>query len=256
MTTISLTKPKQAPTTSVWPQVDLLPPEVRQGRKLKRTKQLLAVALLAIVLLAVVGWVFAKFTLVAANRDVAAAQADTDKLTAEQAKYAGVPQIQSQLTATRNALSSATATEVLWKQYLEAFRAVTPPNVSYDEVHATLSSDPTATQAGDPLQKPSVGQIVFTARAATLPDVAAWMDAVGQIPGLSDPWFTQAAVTDDQGYVYYKVTGTVQVTSAALAHRFDATTSSGSAAGAGQGSTASPTAPAQQPSSTPTGGNS
>ena len=257
MTTISLTKPKQAPTTSIWPQVDLLPPEVRQGRKLKRTKQLLAVALLAIVLLAVVGWVFAKFTLVAANREVADAQADTDKLTSEQAKYAGVPRIQSQLTATRNALSSATATEVLWKQYLEALRAVTPANVSYEDVHATLSIDPTGTQAGDPLQKPSVGQIVFTARAATLPDVAAWMDAVGQVPGFSDPWFTQAVVTDDQGYVYYKVSGTVQVTSGALAHRFDATTSTGSAAGgSGQGAAASPTTPAQQPSSTPTGGNS
>lgn len=253
MTTISLTKPKQSASTSVWPQVDLLPPEVRQERKLKRTKRLLAVALLAIVLLAVVGWVFAKFTLVAANREVADAQADTAKLTQQQAKYAGVPQIQSQLAAARTALSSATATEVLWKPYLEALRAVTPPNVSYQSLQVTLSSDPTATSA--PLQQPAVGQIVFTANAATLPDVAAWMDAVGQLPGLSDPWFTQAAVTDENGYVYYQVSGSVQITSAALAHRFDAATSASSAT-AGQSGTAAPTAPAQQPSSTPTGGNS
>ena len=100
--------------------------------------------------------------------------------------------------------------------------------------------------------------MIWSARAATLPDVAAWMDAVGQVPGFSDPWFTQAVVTDDQGYVYYKVTGTVQVTSAALAHRFDATTSTvaGGGTGTGAGSAASPTTPAQQPSSTPTGGNS
>ena len=255
MSTISLTRPKQPTATGLWPQVDLLPPEVRQSRKLKQTKQLLVVVLLVVVLLAVTGWVYAKSTLVDANHEFANAQADTDRLTAQQAQFAGVPQVQNQLAATRKALASATATEVLWKQYLEAFRAVTPPNVSYETLQVTLSSDPTATSGGDPLQQPSVGQIVFTARAATLPDVAAWMDAVGGLRGLSDPWFTQAAVTDDKGYTYYKVTGSAQITSAALAHRFDVTTSEAGGAGTA-GAATSPTEPTQTPSATQTGANS
>ena len=144
MSTISLTKPKTSEVTNVWPQVDLLPPEVRAGRKLGQTKRLLVLAVLAVVLLAVLGWVYAKFTLDSANQDLADAQVETDRLTAEQAKYAEVPQIQGQLSRANNALSSATATEVLWKPYFEALRAVTPAQVSYESLQVTMSNDPNA----------------------------------------------------------------------------------------------------------------
>ena len=51
MSTISLTKPKSTEVTNVWPQVDLLPPEVRRSRKLSQTKRLLVLMILAVVLL-------------------------------------------------------------------------------------------------------------------------------------------------------------------------------------------------------------
>ncbi len=244
MSTISLTKPKTSEVTTVWPQVDLLPPEVRAGRKLGQTKRLLVLAVLAVVLLAVLGWVYAKFTLDSANQDLADAQVETDRLTAEQAKYAEVPQIQGQLSRANNALSSATATEVLWKPYFEALRAVTPAQVSYESLQVTMSNDPNAATSGDPLQQPSLGQVVFTARSVTLPDIAAWMDAVSAVPGLSDPWFTQASMTDKDGSVYYQVSGTVQITSTALAHRFDTDPAAAAAS------------PSAAPSTAPSGGNS
>ena len=250
MSTISLAKPKSGAVTNVWPQVDLLPPEVRAGRKLRRTKLLLVLAVLVVVLLAMLGWVYAKFTLADANQQVADAQTETARLTQEQAKYSEVPQIQAQLKRAHDAIASATATEVLWKQYLEAIRAVTPEAVSYDSMQVTVSNDPNPQVSGDPLQAPSIGQIVFTARAATIPDLAAWMDAVSAIPGLSDPWFQQAQITDKDGHVYYQVTGSVQINDVALAHRFDAPLDDSSAP-------SSPaTAPSSTPSATPTGGNS
>ena len=250
MSTASLTKPKSAAATAVWPQVDLLPPEVRAGRRLGQTKRLLALVVLGVVLLALLGWVYAKFTLDNADQELADAQNETTRLTAEQAKYAEVPRIQSQLSQADTALSSATGTEVLWKPYFEALRAVTPPNVSYDTLQVTMGSDPNAAAASDPLQQPSLGQIAFTARAAKLPDVAAWMDAVKNVPGLSDPWFTQGSVTDKDGTVYYQVTGTVQITGTALAHRFDE-----KKAGSGDAGTVG-TAPTGSPSAAPNGGNS
>ena len=247
MSTVSLAKPKTTQLTNVWPQVDLLPPEVRAGRKFRQTKRLLALLVLAVVLLAVLGWVYALFTLRDANQQVADAQAETDRLTAEQATYAEVPQVQSQLSRAQDAISSATATEILWKGYLEAFRAVTPSGVTYSQMSLSVSSDPSANVSSDPLQSPSIGQISFSGSAATLPDLAAWMDAVRTVPGLADPWFSQANVTDQEGNVSFQISGTVQITDAALAHRFDATSDTATAAG---------TAPSEAPTATTTGGDS
>lgn len=218
------TMPKRE-TTSVtfWPQVDLLPKEVRAGRRLRSLKRVLMVALLAIVLVAALGWVYAFFTLKQAQAEVADVQAETTRLTAEQATYAEVPQVQGQLSRAQEAIVDGTATEVMWADYVEAFRAVTPPAVSYEVMQVTMSSDPAGSVSSDPLQAPSIGQITFTARAETVQDVASWMDAVRGVTGLADPWFSQATVTDAEGYVYYQVSGTVQVTGDSLAHRFGAT---------------------------------
>lgn len=237
---LSLAKPKAPLVTRVWPQVDLLPPEVRAGRRLKQTKRLLVLGLLVVVLLAMLGWVFAKLALAGANQDLAQAQSETSRLTTEQGKYADVPKIQGELTRADSAIASATATEVLWKKYFEALRAVTPATVSYDTLDVTMSSDPTSATVSDPLQEPSVGQISFTARAKKLPDMAAWMDAVKAIPGFSDPWFTQATLTDQDGSVYYQVTGTIQVNSTALAHRFSATPADPTKSGSAKGGSAAP----------------
>ena len=220
MSTISLTKPKATEVTSVWPQVDLLPPEVRQGRKLGQTKRLLVLGVLVVLLIGALGWVYSFKTLKDAQQELADAQARTEQLTAEQATYAEVPQIQSELARTQNALQLGTSTEILWKPYLEALRAVTPAGVSYDTMQVTLTTDPSQSVSTDPLQAPSIGRIQITGRATTLPDLSAWMDAVRTIPGLADPWFTQAAITDDNGNVYYQITGSVQIADTALAHRF------------------------------------
>ena len=228
MSTITLGKQKTAQLTKIWPQVDLLPPEVRAGRKLKAVQRLLVLAILGVVLVAAAGWVYSLLTLSDAKKEVATARGDTDRLNADQAKYAEVPQIQAELSTTQTALDQVTSSEVLWKGYLEALRAVTPPQVSYDTMQFAVSNSGGAAVSANALQAPSLGQIVITGRSATVTDMSAWMDAIRTIPGLSDPWFTQASLTDDNGVAFYQVSGTVQITSAALAHRFaaapDATT--------------------------------
>jgi hypothetical protein len=217
--TVSIQKPP-AQTVALWPQVDLLPKEVRAVRKLKATKRLLALALLALVLLAALGWVYALFALNAAKSELAEAEADTQRLTTEQATYVEVPRIKGQLADVQGALEQGTASEVLWKQYFEALRAVTPAAISYDSVAITVSTDSSASASADPLAGPSVGRIAFTGRSTTLPDMSAWLDAVRGVTGLADPWFTQASITDDDGSVYYETSATVQITDLALAHRF------------------------------------
>ena len=76
--------------------------------------------------------------------------------------------------------------------------------------------------ASSPLQDPSIGQISFTARALTLPDTAAWIDALNSIPGLGDAWVSSASLTIDSETEtpYYEVAASVQIRESAYAHRF------------------------------------
>ena len=206
---------------AVWPQVDLLPPEVREGRKLKATKRSLLFTVLGVVIVVTGAAAVAFISAAAASYELTTVQGDTATLLAEQTKYAEVPQVLGQISSAEAARQAGTSTEIIWKPYLEALRAVTPAGVSYDDLTVAAATPATgAPAATDVLAGASIGQIAFTARSTTLPDMSAWMDAVSSVSGLADPWFTSAALTDDNGAIYYKVSATVSIRDSALAHRF------------------------------------
>lgn len=200
-----------------YPQVNLLPPEVTQGRKQKSTKRLLLLALLLVILVAVLGYAAALWSANQAADQLADAQAETTRLQAEKATYAEVPQVLNQIDQVKAARIVGTATEVDWTQYIEALRAVTPEGVSYDSM--TVSSVENGA-AVNPFVTDSIGTISFTARSLTLPDTAAWVTAIEPLPGLSEPWFSSATRTEEDGVTFYTVEGTVNVESTALTQRF------------------------------------
>ena len=77
---------------------------------------------------------------------------------------------------------------------------------------------------GDPLQDPSIGQILFTGRSSTTPDTAAWIDALNSVPGFADAWTSAITGTgDEESGIHDTVASSVQLTDAAFSHRFDAT---------------------------------
>ena len=207
------------------PQVNLLPPEVRAARGLKTVKRLLVMALVLVVLLCGATVVFARNDKATAAAGLTTAQDKTTQLNAQEKKYAEVPQVLGLLDNTTRARAIGTSTEVLWSPYYQAIAAVLPQDVSFDSLQVTEATPMTAAPAAtSPLQAASVGQIQFTARSKTLPDTAAWIDALNGIPGLGDAWVSSAAIQGDTPTdVYYNVAATVQVRGSALAHRFDQT---------------------------------
>ena len=208
------------------PQVNLLPPEVRAARGLKSLKRVLAMALVLVVLLCAASWVFARNDKSNAADGLTKAQDKTTQLKAEEKKYAQVPQVLGLLDSTTKARAVGMSTEVLWSPYYQAIAAVLPAGVSFDSFQVTEAAPTTAAPAAaSPLQAASVGQIQFTARAKTLPDTAAWIDALNAIPGLGDAWLTTAAVQGDTpADTFYNIAVTVQVRQSAYAHRFDQST--------------------------------
>lgn len=205
------------------PQVNLLPPEVRAARGLRVLKRWLGVSLVLTVVLCLGGFAFGLLSAGTAAAELVVAQENTARIQAEQLKYAEVPQVLGALDTARSARELGMSTEVQWKGYLDAIAAVLPADVSVESYTVTGATPMTAPAlAADPLQGPSVGQVQFTGRTATLPDTAAWLDALDSIPGFADAWVSAAAVTATETTTYYTVEATVQFTDAAYAQRFAA----------------------------------
>lgn len=217
------------PGAHALPQVNLLPPEIRAGRRFHRVRAWLGVVLLVAVLVCGLLVVWATLALTGAETELAAAQDDNQRLLVEQSQYAEVPRVLGQLRETSDARAVGMSTEVLWKPYLSAVAASAPAGVSLDtfafvpQLPAAAGLAPT-----EPLLAPYVGTLTFSARSLTLPDTSAWMEALAGVPGLSDPWFTSAQLAQENGITYFQLNGSVRVSDAAFAERFAAAEEPGS----------------------------
>jgi len=204
-----------------FPQVNLLPPEIRASRVLGRAKMRLAAALLFVVVLAAAGFVGSALIERSAANELVAKQVEVQRLVAEQAKYAEVPRVKAQIASTQLARQLGMSTEVLWKGYLGAIQAVAPAGVTITELSTQLPGPvQPGTPAAAPLDALSVGSISFVGQARTLPDLSTWMEALNAIPGFADATFNTSELTEDNGVVYYNIASTVQVNETAFASRF------------------------------------
>lgn len=208
------------------PQVNLLPPEVKASRSLQTTKRVLLLAVVGAVALAAVGFVIAQMQLSAAESDLAREQTETQRLLAEQAQYAEVPQVLGRLDRARTAQELGTASEVIWAPYMRDLMATAPDGVAFGTI-SVIGATPMqpAPAPGHPLEEPSQYRLSFSGRSLALPDTAAWIEALEAIEGFQDAYVTAA----ERGvgtngswseFPSYEVNGSVQVTAEALAQRF------------------------------------
>lgn len=205
------------------PQVNLLPPEIHAARGLRSTRRVLALVLAGVLGVCGLGYVAALVEGSNADTRLEDAQADTTRLTMEQAQYAEVPQIKSVLADTHQAIALGMSTEVQWKPYLDAVTAVLPAGVSVESFATTGATPMTGIPAsGHPLEPVSTGQITMTVRSLTVPDTAGLIEALDSVPGLGGAWTSAVTVTaDEAGTPYYDVAASVQVLETAYSHRFD-----------------------------------
>jgi Tfp pilus assembly protein PilN len=222
---MSVTAPTRRPDAvpvDTWPQVNLLPSEVTAGRRLKSTKKLLVLVLAVVVLVAVLGYVGALILARQAADDLAVEQTEHARLLEEKAQYAEVPATLSGISLAESARMQAMAPEIMWPDYLEALRAVTPGGVSYDSMSVSVAA-PGQVYSGstNPLAGTTIGQVTFSARSVTLPDTAAWIESIEGVNGMANPWFSSASLTEEEGVVFYQVEASVDLLPSALSGRFE-----------------------------------
>lgn len=211
----------QALLAPALPQVNLLPPEVRAARGLARTKALL-LGLIGLTLLACVGLV-AKGMLdeAAAADELEAAQAETARLQAEQARYAEVPLVLSELDRAKQARVLAMSTDILWRPYLSAIEAKTPVGARIETMKVMGSTTWTGPFAPvDPLAPEGAATITITGQAQSLVDVTTWENQLMEIPGVVEVVLSQNVLSDGRTILKYNVSGTITLSADAFSGRF------------------------------------
>ena len=210
------------------PRVNLLPPEIFEARRFKRTQGALAVCVAATLLVAGGVYVLSQQRADNAQDDLTTAQARTTVLQAEQAEYAEVPRVLAQVESAQLARETAMSTDVLWYRYLNDLALSYPAEVWLGNLTATVAGPGAATGAAavpvagsNPLATPGVGTVTFTGTALDHPDVASWLDVLAGTPGFADPYFSSSQKSQIDGTDVVEFTSQVVVTPDALSGRYD-----------------------------------
>jgi Tfp pilus assembly protein PilN len=219
--TTSSTRVEWAPV----PRVNLLPPEIVDGRRLGQLKRLFGGTLVVVAAGCAAAVVWAQLGVSSAQDEVDAAQARAASLQAEQAKYAEVPRIDSLIDTATTARQSALSSDVLWYGFLSDLSLTTPKGVSLISLEMTLDDSSTPSSApADPLTTSGIGHVNFSGKASHFVDIASWLNAVSSVHGLDGSTLQTATrgvagSAPTSGPITF--TSTVQVTSKALSHRYD-----------------------------------
>jgi type IV pilus assembly protein PilM len=201
-------------------RVDLLPTEIRQLVVAKKLRDRLGLGVVASIVLVVLGTGAANVAVLKARSDLAAEQAQTGALLAEQAKYNDVRKVQAEVARINAALRIGAKTEIDWKTYLDAVQKTLPGNVTIDTVKIDSSSPLTEyAQSTAPLQGARVATLSFSARSPTLPAVPTWLDSLQTLPGFADALPDSVAKSDDGSYT---VNITMHINDGAFSKRFTA----------------------------------
>ena len=216
----------------IW--ADLTPPELLDARRLGRVRRRLLVAVAAVLALLAVGYGLAALRGDRAAAQLAAEQQRTGQLRAQARQYPMVTGIRSATAQVSGQLAQLMATDADTGRLLGSVRAALPPTMTLTQLTLTLDStasgtgaaaDATGSAAGaagslDTSGRPHVGTVSISGTARRPADVAAYVTALGALPGVVDV----VPLTDQAAGRNYTFTVSVALTDRVLSHRWDVPT--------------------------------
>ena len=190
MTTLTATR------IATLPRVNLLPPEIEQRRRFRRVQAGLGAGVLAAVGVVGAMTLLASGAVTDAQGELDDANARQSRLQAQQAQYAEVPLVYSQVEAAEAQLSQAMGKEVRWSYFLNDLSLKIPGKVWLTSMTVTQTVDAPATStpaAASTYLTSGLGTVTFLGKGYAHNDVAAWLDALAKQKGLTQPYFTSSA---------------------------------------------------------------
>lgn len=179
------------------PQVNLLPPEVQQARAMRQARRVVVGAIIATVVVAASGVGGAYLYSEGTARNLASAQADSQRLLSTQATFAQVTSVRQKLVQAAAAHRSITAHVVDWEPYFDALSASLPStlqirSMAVDSTTASAQTGAVQVAAAGPPHVATVTVHVLTPR---LSPVQTWLAALPALKGYVDA--SPGSVTSD-----------------------------------------------------------
>ena len=208
------------------PQVNLLPPEIEQERRFRRTQFALGAVVVASLGVVAVLFLAASNQVSSAQGELADSQRQHTKLQAREAEYSQVPLVYAQVDAAKAQLELAMGKEIRWSFYLNDLSLKIPNSVwlttmtvTPNEAAGLAPAAPVAGTAAGYLES-GVGSVVFDGLAMKHNDVAAWLDSLAKQKGYTQPYFTEATKEKIGTRDVVRFRSQVTVTEDALSKRY------------------------------------
>jgi hypothetical protein len=202
---------------------DLLPEEIVAGRRARRARGGVLAALIVVIALLAGWYVYASHQVQLANDELNGVTTEATTLQKSQSRYGEVVDVQNQTTTISKQLSALLANDLPWSSLLKTLRDTGDASgVSVLGVIGTLSNGTTGAQTTATGTLPStsdartIGTLTITGTGPNKPSIAGYVDALGRLSTVANPYLTNASETSAN--VTFSIT--VDITSRALCGRF------------------------------------
>jgi len=212
----------------VLPRVNLIPPEFAIRRRLRRLQVAGGATVVATLALCAGGFVLSAMDVAHAQNELSALRDQHSGVQAQVGRYANVAATYRLVDERTKLRDQAVADKVNWSGYLSDLSTSTPANVWLNKVDVAPATA-TAAPAAGPTKLPStsgttataspVATMTFGGNAKSYADVAAWLDSLATQKAYTNAYLTAASEQLVGGAKVVQFTGTVTVTSAALASK-------------------------------------
>jgi Tfp pilus assembly protein PilN len=211
------------------PRVNLLPPEIAEGRAFRRIQMGLGCAVLAAVGVVGMLYVSAAQGVSSARSDLATATKQNAQLQLDTAKYNDVTAVYARANAAQNMLQSAMGDEVRYSQLLNDLSLSVPSNVwlkniAYVQTPPASPAGATGTAAATPTAPHAltpIGTFTATAVAFSYDDVAVWLESISGLKAYANPYFSSSSESLLGTRKIVDFSSTAVVTSAAQSGRYN-----------------------------------
>lgn len=178
------------------PRADLLPPEIKAGKKLKSQRRGLMAALIAVVVVTAAAYAGATYLSQTRADALAAANARTAEIVADQVQYAELAQANTAIAAAEAARISATTTEIDWSSEIADVVGTLPDGAELTALTVTSSTATLPlTSPVSPLEGDRVAELQLTVNTKGIPDTAKWIRDLATLNGFVDATPTSIAAT-------------------------------------------------------------
>jgi len=203
-------------------QVNLLPPELREGQAIRRTTSLVVAVGLAALALIGIFYVFQVQRLSQVQSDLEAQESRNAQLETEIVSLQEYAALQAELASKEALVAQIFVNEVSWSSaLLDVSRVI--PDTSY---LTNLTGQITATIAGEVVTEPTggtpettlVGNMTFAGVANQTETIATWITRLEQVQGWVNAW-VNSAQEDAPGSRIYTFSNGLDLTQEAVTER-------------------------------------